>query len=345
MTLIVKTLPFDQAVNRLELPDFNKNLFASSDWLAVLQKTYGLRIFLKYIERDGKPDAYIIYSVVKNFLEWKICVCSYCDYFDCRVNSRDDWRLFFQSLRDEYPQYRIAVRNLRDDVVRQSPDFKFLSKEWFHIVDVRDDLESVWKRTHDSFKSAVKQSQKMGVLVKPCGKGYLREFYRLHLQLRKNKYRLFPQPYRFFDNIWEQYMTKDNGVLLGAFDPQGQFIGGNVYLICDKTLYYKFNTSSLGALRFRPNNHMFWEGLRLAKERGLDYVDLGSSGLHQEGLVLFKNHAGANSMEIHHLGFAPPDYKYSRKIILSLLTRSFTQGWVPDCCTEWGSSLIYPYLA
>lgn len=342
---MVKTLPLMEAFKSLNLPGLERNLFSSPDWLTVLDKTYNCKLFVKYIERNGRIVSHIIYCAVKNFLEWKICICSYCDYFDCTIERKEDWQAFFESLRQEYPQYRIAVRNLRDETARAFPEFKVLSKERFHLLDVREPIEKVWKRTHDSFKSAVKQSQKVGVRVQKCGRPGLEDFFRLHLNLRKNKYRLFPQPFRFFDHIWQQYMEKGQGILLGAFDPQGHFIGGNIYLICGDTLYYKFNTSALGSLKYRPNNLLFWEGIKLAKERDLKFIDMGSSGYNQEGLILFKNHTGAQCLDITHLGFTPPGYKFSQKRILKFMTRAFTMPWMPDSMLEWGSSLIYPYLA
>jgi hypothetical protein len=342
---MVKTLPLKQALKILKLPGLYRNLFSSEGWLSVIDKTYNLELFVKYIEREGGIDSYIIYSVVKNFLEWKICMCSYCDYFDCHVKSVEDWDLFFKALREEYPGYRITVRNLKDEHVRAYPNFKILSKERFHFLDIKDDLDSVWKRAHDSFKSAVRQAEKKGVVIKPCTKEVLPQFYQLHLKMRKNKYRIFPQPYRFFKNIWEQYIDKDQGVLLGAYDPQGRFIAGNMYLICSNTLYYKFNTSSLDALKFRPNNLMFWEGVKYAKQKGLDYIDLGSSGYDQHGLILFKNHTGAQCIDITHLGFAPKGYKFSQKRILKIMTRTFTLPFMPDFMLKIGSNIIYPFLA
>lgn len=342
---MVKTLTFNDALRTLKLPGLERNLFSSDRWLSVLLKTYDLRLFVKYIEREGRVASYIVYSAVKNFLEWKICVCSYCDYFDGYIEKAEDWQLFFESLREEYPRYRIAVRNLKDESVRQNPNFKVLSKERFHILDVRPDLDTLWKKTHDSFRSPVKQATKAGVVVKRCGKDGLRKFYGLHLKLRKNKYRLFPQPYRFFDIIWQEYIDQGQGVLLGAFDKENRFIGGTVFLICGNTLYYKFNTSDRDCLKLRPNNILMWEGIKFAKERNLEYLDMGSSGCEQTGLVMFKDHTGAKRLDITHLGFAPPDYKFSQKRILKLMTRTFTLPWMPNFMLKLGSHLIYPYLA
>lgn len=341
----VKTIPFIDAIRTLKLPGLQRNIFSSAEWLLVLYKTYRLKIFIKYIERDGRISSYIIYSAVSNFLENKICICSYCDYCDGYIENPEDWQVFFLSLRVEYPDYRIAIRNLRDETVRQNRNFQVLSKEKYHILDLRKDIETLWKETGDSFKSPVKQAQKNGVVVRPCDKDGLKKFYTLHLKLRKNKYRLFPQPYRFFNYVWEMYIAKDRGVLLGAFDKDNNFIGGTIYLICGNTLFYKFNTSDLHHLKDRPNNILVWEGIKFAKERNLEYLDMGSSGYDQKGLILFKDHIGTQSFDITHLGFTPLHYKFSQKIILKMLTRFFTLPWMPDFMLRFGSSLIYPYLA
>ncbi len=342
---MVKTLPFHQALKSLALPDPDRNLFSSPDWQTVLYKMYTLKLFVKYISRDGKVVSYVVYSVVKNFLEWKICICSYCDYCDGHVDSTEDWRLIFQSLREEYPAYRIAVRNLRDDRVGKIPDLKELSREKFHILDLRGDLDTVWRRAHDSFRAAVRQSEKSGVVIKRCDKKELAKFYNLHLDVRKNKYHIFPQPFKFFDIIWAQYMEHDKGVLLGAYDNQGRFIAGNIYLICGNTLYYKFNTSLKDALKLRPNNLLFWEGVKYAKERGLEYVDMGSSDENQKGLILFKDHTGAVKQDIVHLGYHPQGYKFSKKRILKIIMKIFTRPWMPDFMVRAGSRIIYPFLA
>lgn len=342
---MVKTLPFFQALETLDLPALERNLFSSPSWLRVLDRTYHPRLFVKYIERDGRVASYVMYSVVKNFLEWKICICSYCDYCDAYVQTAEDWRQIMASLREEFPRYRVAVRNLRDLAAREVPELKELSRERHHVLDIRDAIDEVWRRAHDSFKSAVRQSEKAGVTVRPCSRESLRDFYAMHLQVRKYKYQIFPQPFRFFEQIWDEYMAQDRGVLLGAYDPQGRLIGGNMYLICGDTLYYKINTSARGGLGLRPNNLLFWEGIKLAKARGLHFIDLGSSGYDQKGLILFKNHTGAVCQDIVHLGYHPPDYQFSEKRILRVFTRLFTLPFLPDRVTEWGSSIIYPYLA
>jgi len=341
---MIKTLPLGEILP--DIPEPHRNLFSSPEWLTVIDQTYRPNLFMKCIERDWKAGSYIIYAVVRNFLEWKICVCSYCDYFDCGVTSFDDWEEFFAELRREYPEYRIAVRNLRDENVRRVKGLKELSRERFHILDIRENLDAVWRRAHDSFKAAVNQAaDRKGVTVRTGGRAELDKFYRMHLEVRRRKYKIFPQPFRLFENIWREYMEKDKGVLLAAYSPGGKMIAANIYLFCGDTAYYKFNTSSQDALQYRPNNLLFWEGVKAAKARGLEFIDLGSSGYDQEGLIRYKNHTGARMIDIHHLGYTPPDYKPSQKRILRMWTWLFTRPWVPVPMVRFGSQVIYPYLA
>jgi hypothetical protein len=343
--MIVKTLPIDRALAELRFPDADRNLFSSPAWLRVIRRAYNANIFVKYIERNGIIDAYVFYTVVRNFLEWKVCVLSYCDYCDAHISSTEDWRAFFDALKAEYPGYRIVVRSLRDEPARGSGCFKELSREYFHILDLSPVEEDLWKGLKGEFRSQVRQATKRGVSVRPCTEKELEKFYWLHVRLRKSKYGIFAQPFSFFRVIWEEFIAKGNGFVLGSFLPDGRMIGGTLYLVCGDTLYYKINTSSRDALEYRSNNVLLWEGIRRAKAMGLKFLDMGSSGLHQDGLVRFKDATNAKRMEITHIGYHPEGYHFSQKRILKAYTRIFNAPFIPDVVTSWGSHLIYHYLA
>ena len=96
---------------------------------------------------------------------------------------------------------------------------------------------------------------------------------------------------------------------------------------------------------YRPNNLLFWEGIKYAKTLRCSTLDLGSSGLEQKGLILFKEHTGAQSGQINHYGFEPQGYQFSQKRILKAMTKVFTLPFVPDAAVRFGSLIIYPYLA
>lgn len=342
---IVKTLPALEAFETLNLPGKDKNLFSSLPWLRVMKRAYRPRLFIKYIERHGTIAAWVPYSVVKNFLEWKVCVLSYCDYCDGHVENPEDWKNIFDVLEKEFPGYRIVARTLRDEAARSCGCFKELSREYFHHWDVSKSTDDVWKGLKGVFRNQVRQAVRRGLTTRVLSKEELYKFFMIHVRLRKKKYGIFAQPYKFFQMIWEEYMDEDNGFILGAFAPNGEMVGATVFLVCGDTLYYKVNTSILGALEYRSNNLLLWEGMCLAKKKGLKYVDLGSSGYDQKGLVSFKDATGAKRQEIVHIGFHPQGYVFSQKRILRFYTQLFNFSWVPDEVTAWGSRLIYHFLA
>jgi hypothetical protein len=342
---VIKTLPLRQALDTLTLPGLSDNLFSSSAWLRVLDRAYQPKLFVKYIERDGQVAGYMFYSVVRNFLEWKVCALSYCDYYDAHLSSAEDWRLIVDDLKREYPGFRVVVRSLRDEHARSCGSFRELSREWFHVLDIRSDVDSVWMGLKDKFRNQVRQGGRRGLVVRACTRLELETFFSIHVRLRKFKYGIFAQPWPFFEAVWDEFIAKGNGFLLGAFDPAGKMVGGTLFLICGNTLYYKINTSSQDALEYRSNNCLLWEGIRLAKERGLEFVDLGSSGFTQDGLIAFKDATGARRMEIVHIGYHPEGYVFSQKRILKAYTRFFAARWMPDRITNWGSRWIYKFLA
>jgi hypothetical protein len=341
----LRTLPALEAFERLSLPGVHDNLFSSPEWIRAIVRAYGAKVFVKCLERNGAIEAYVFYTVVKNFLEWKVCVLSYCDYCDAHISSPDDWQLIFRALQSEFPMYRIVVRSLRDEAARASGCFNILSKEYYHHLDLSLHVDELWKNLKGVFRNQVRQATKRGLTARVCSRKELHDFYMLHVRLRKYKYGIFAQPFKFFEVVWEEFIAKGNGFLLGAFLPDGRMIGATLYLVCGDTLYYKINTSSKDALEYRSNNLLLWEGIRLAKERGLKFLDMGSSGLHQDGLVAFKDATNAKRMEIVHIGYHPEGYVFSQKRILKAYTRFFNQAWMPDALTCWGSHLIYHFLA
>lgn len=342
---VVKTLPLFEALKTLQIPGLQENLFSSPQWFNVIRTAYHPCLFFKYIETDGVIRSHIVYTVVRNFLEWKICVLSYSDYCDAFVLTAQDWKLLFDSLRRDYPEYRIALRTFRDIAARASGLFQELNREYVHVLDLSSDIDTLWKGLEGGFRNQVRQGERRGLVCREGTRADLWSFYLLHVSLRKRKYHIFAQPFSFFQALWEEFIDSGNGFLLCSFDPAGRMVGGNIFLVHNKTLYYKVNTSSAPALELRSNNVLMWEGIKRAKQRGLTALDLGSSGREQDGLVHFKDGTGAVRSEIIHLGYHPPGYVFSRKRILKAYTRLMTQSWVPDAVTRAGSHLIYPFLA
>ena len=104
------------------------------------------------------------------------------------------------------------------------------------------------------------------------------------MRLRKSKYRLLAQPSEFFERIWQEFAPDGRlrTLLAGVGD---EVIAAALFLEWNGVLYYKFGASLPEHLQVRPNDAIYWAGIRSGVERGLRLVDWGLSDLDQPGLV------------------------------------------------------------
>lgn len=164
--------------------------------------------------------------------------------------------------------------------------------------------------------------------------------------MRKHKYRLLPQPWRFFEAIWRRFLEPGHGVLMLA-ECDGQAIGGVVFLEWGDRLYYKFNASDLDHLDARPNDLVLWEGIGYAAERNLSLVDLGVSDLDQPGLIRYKRKYASEegSVTVHRrrpsTASGPAD---EIRDLLGAMTELYVDPSVPDAITERAGDRLYRYF-
>src|SRR5687767_15326406 len=81
--------------------------------------------------------------------------------------------------------------------------------------------DAMWAGLAASPRRAINKSKRAGVEVRPLDRVEGSEaFYRLHVTLRKNKYRLLAQPPAFFEAIADRFSA------CGSWFPIGAFLAG-----------------------------------------------------------------------------------------------------------------------
>ena len=113
------------------------------------------------------------------------------------------------------------------------------------------------------------------------------EFFRLHVGVRKGKYRMLAQPFAFFDAIWRRFIQPGDGVVLLA--RQNDALGAaHLHVRDGDTLYYKFSASDPEMLSLHVNDFLIRAAVLYASRSRLSAIDLGVSDLNQPGLISFK---------------------------------------------------------
>jgi CelD/BcsL family acetyltransferase involved in cellulose biosynthesis len=323
------------------------DVFHAPEWMRVLARTYDFDIqALVVLDEVGEPRSGIAYCQIEDMRSPRIVSLPFSDFCDPLVTNHDDWDCLMDKLSVE--GHPITMRCLHNDIPLSDRGLSVVNRAKWHSVDLRADLDAIWKDLHSSARRAIRKAEREGVIVRIAEREEeLRAFFELHLRVRKYKYHLVAQPYRFFANIWEQFIEKQKGTLMVAVVGD-EIIGGVLFLEWQDKLYYKFNASDANQISRRPNDLMIWEGIKYGKARGYTYLDFGLSDWDQEGLVRYKRKFATAEKTISFLSHTPngslPPQEMEVRHFLTQLTDLFTEEAVPDHVTERAGEILYRFF-
>ncbi|MAT97556.1 MAG: hypothetical protein CL608_10475 [Anaerolineaceae bacterium] len=322
-------------------------VFHSPAWMRVLQETYQFDIGAHVLlDEAGNPRAGIPFCTIDDMMDPRMACLPFSDFCDPLVASLDEWRCLADRLLQN--GQRISLRCLHNQVPLEDKRFMLAGRAKWHCVDLQRDEEDIWQGLHGSARRAIKKAQRSGVTVRTSRqKEDLRAFFELHLSVRKYKYKLLAQPYRFFENIWQQFIAPGKGALVLAVH-EDTVIGGVLFLEWQNGLYYKFNASNPDHIALRPNDLVVWEGIRFGQSQGLHFLDFGLSDWDQEGLLQYKRKFATDEKTISMLRYTPdgsPSAKEKQlRQLLPQLTDLFVDESVPDGVTEKAGDVLYQFF-
>ena len=321
------------------------SLFSSAAWVETLRNTYDFGLSASVMRRDGDVKAAILFSEIDDLRGQRIVSLPFSDYVDPLVSTPVDWRRVVDPLIAR--NLPIRFRCLRSDIARADPRFQRDTKALWHAADLSPDEEALWKRLGGSAQRNIRKATDSGLTIR---EGRTLEdvatFYNLHFGVRKGKYRLFAQPFAFFENLHAAFAPEGRIVTLLA-EHDGVAVAGILFLIFGDTLYYKFNASN--DLRFRPNDLLVWNGMKLGRRLGLTRLDFGISDIDQPGLVRFKQKFATEERPIAELSWTPPGWRNRAGEragrTLQRLTEIMTAPGVPDELTRSVGDEVYSYFS
>ena len=285
-------------------PPYYKNLFNSKRWLSVISKTYKI---------DFK-------CVINSNHQFMLPFCLLEDKFFPTVKSIPfgDYTLInypepelsetLQFLRETYPERYVetTVVSKKIPVIN-----KFTSINTGSLIQINI---AKWKESRDwkeAYERNIRNALNYGLAVKISSSlESLNRFYILHEQLRINKFNKLPQPFRFFTNIYNEFVAQKKGFLLEVWN-KDILIASWLILKHRDILYYKMGASIPEYLKLRPNDLLFRSLMQYGSDQGFKIIDLGYSGATKsyEGLIRFKKKEGGEMIPIFHLEYFPENFK------------------------------------
>lgn len=321
------------------------HVFHSPRWAAVLEDTYGFDVRSRVLVAGGEPLAGTAFVTVEDHLGTRHVGLPFSDFCDPLVGGTEDLRALLDDVLDcDHP---LSLRSLGVSVACSEAGLAARGGAAWHRIDVTADESIMWETIDSGARRAIRKAEKSGVTVRAAtSQADMRAFFRLHLGVRRRKYRLLSQPWSFFEAIWDRFIDPGHGLLLLA-ECDGAVVGGVVFLRWGDTLYYKFNASSPDALEARPNDAVLWNGMRWAHDHGLVSVDLGVSDHDQPGLIRYKDKYATERGEMTvwvKPGIAPSSAATAARGVLGQMTALLTDDGVPDDVVERAGDVLYRYF-
>lgn len=320
------------------------SLFASQPWIETIANTYGFSVAASVHTICGRPVGALIYSRIEDVRGERIVSFPFCDYCDPLMDDPDTWQALVAPLLAM--QMPITFRCLREKLPAMDARLKVVGRAAWHGIDLTRSANELWSSFASKARRNVRKAQRSGAIVRlSSALEDLRIFYGIHFQVRKSKYRLFAQPWAFFEHLHAAFSSADRLAVL-LTEVAGRPVAGMVLLEWGDTLYVKFS----GAIEhdMYPSDLLVWEAIQHGQRRGLARFDYGASDYDQPGLIYFKEKYATDRGEILRLRWEPPGYADLRAEqgdrLLATVTRHLTNPAVPDEITIAAGSELYGHF-
>ena len=323
------------------------DVFHSPEWIRAVTETYGF-VVLAYllVDDQGEPRAGLPFCPIHDLRGQRRVAFPFSDYYDPLVSSPADWQMLSDHLTAE--KSLLKLRCLHNELPLADERFAVVNRARWHGLDLTPDCTALWTRLDKKDRWALRKVESMGVTVEATiDPAMLRHFFELHLRMRKYKYQMVAQPYRFFENIGRHLLEAGMGTLFVARH-NDTILGATLCLQWQNKFYYKFNASAPDTLALLPNDLMIWHAIQYAKAQGCRRFDFGLSDWDQIGLIRFKRKFADSEKTISFLEHGAPATATSAgpppSKLLPALTALFTDPAVPDAITEKAGELLYQYF-
>ena len=171
-----------------------------------------------------------------------------------------------------------------------------------HSVDLEEDEDRMFARLESSVRRAIRKAEKSGVTVAISQSlEAVKTFYSLQCKTRR-KHGLPPQPFVFFQNIFERILSKNLGMIAIASSQQRP-IAASVYFQSGARAVYKYGASDEAVQHLRGANVVMWEAIKWHARQGAKTLHLGRTSLGNEGLRRFKLGWGAGEQKIEYVKY------------------------------------------
>ena len=321
------------------------SVFTSPPWIDAVCATYGFTPAANIrLDWDGVPRAGLAWVPISDIRGDRLSSLPFSDRAEPLTDDQVDWKALVDGVITGAAP--LTVRCLDTAVPVSDARFSQVAAAAWHGTPLDGGLAQIRQRLSQHARRNIGIAEREGVLIETrTDRDAMCRFHGLHVSLRKRKYRLLAQPVELFEHIWDAFAPNDAIVTMLAHAGE-TLIAGAVFLTWGDTLYYKFGASLHEHLALRPNDAIFWAGIRWGVQRGAQLLDWGLSDLDQPGLIAYKRKWAAVERRIVTLRGGGEQARINPEagLLLGELTKLLTDDSVPDEVTRKAGALLYRYF-
>jgi CelD/BcsL family acetyltransferase involved in cellulose biosynthesis len=321
------------------------SVFTSPLWIDAVCATYGFTPAAHLLlDWEGTPRAGLAWVPISDIRGDRCSSLPFSDRAEPLTDDPIDWKALVDGvITDAAP---LTLRCWDTAVPTSDARFSRLAAAAWHGTPLAGCVEDIRQRLSPHARRNIGIAEREGVRIEArTDRDAVRRFHGLHVSLRKRKYRLLAQPVELFEHIWDAFAPGEAIVTMLAHAGE-RLIAGAVFLAWGDTLYYKFGASLHEYLALRPNDALFWAGIRWGVQRGARLLDWGLSDLDQPGLIAYKRKWATVERRIVTLRAGGEQARTNPEagLMLGKLTELLTTASVPDEVTKEAGALLYRYF-
>lgn len=323
--------------------DGRGSLFSSPPWLRAVCRTYGFAAHARLVVGTGPATGGLAWVPVDDVRGARRVSLPFSDRAD---PVPDDPAVLTRLLADRPDDVPWTLRVLESASTSVPAGATVTGRAAWHAttLDVDVDADALRRRLHPQARRNTDLAARRGVRVRRgTTLADLHTLHALHVARRRERYGMLAPPVELFEELATEFDAGDGLVVLLA-EADGEAVAGALFLEWDGVLYYKFGASRAAALPLRPNDALFWAGLRHALDRGLRALDWGVSDLDQPGLVAYKRKWADDERRVLGLRLGPPPASARVDALLGEVTALLTDPSVPEELTARAGRELYRYF-
>jgi len=286
----------------LDIPQ--ASIFHSTNWLQVLQASYGYQPYYFACFKGSQPTVLLPFMEVKSwFTGFRGVSLPFSDYCEPIINENTSY------LNLLAPVIMAARRQKWESLEVRGGDTLFRgvsphTSYYRHLLVLDKDESKVLSKIRSNYRSKIRKAQESDLTVTILrSPEAMTEYYRLHCLTRKRQ-GLPPQPIYFFQNIQEYIIAKNFGfVTLVSY--KGHNIAGAVFFSFGHKALYKFGASNTLYQHLYPNHLLFWHVIQWFCRHDHTELCFGRSTPNNLGLIQFKDGWGTNKSQINYYRYNP----------------------------------------